>query len=431
MRAYDLILKKRDGNALTEAEIRFLITGCTNGDIPDYQLAAWMMAVYFQGLTEQEATFLTKAMAESGGQVDLSRFGNKTADKHSTGGVGDKTTLITAPIAAACGVIVAKMSGRGLGHTGGTVDKLESIPGFQTEMEQADFLQAVEKTGLAVVGQSGNLAPADKKLYALRDVTATVENSGLIASSIMSKKLAAGAKNIVLDVKFGSGAFMKTKEEAKALARLMVAIGKGAGRNTAAVLTNMKRPLGRNIGNALEVVEAVDTLKGNGPEDLTEVCLTLASKMIELALQKEVKEARRLAETALKNGSALEKLKEMVSAQGGDISYLENPEKFPRASHEIVIKADRDGFVSELDALQIGLACVHLGAGRNKKEDSIDHSAGIVLNKKPGDPVKAGEPLAVLYTSRQAWGEAEALVSEAYKIGEAPEAEPLISGVIL
>lgn len=431
MRMYDLIMKKRQGQSLTDQELRSLISGFTDGRIPDYQMSAMLMAIFFQHLDERETVTLTMAMAQSGDQVDLSQFGNQTADKHSTGGVGDKTTLIAGPIAAACGVIVAKMSGRGLGHTGGTVDKLESIPGFRTELDQNDFFQIVMQTGLAVVGQSGNLAPADKKLYALRDVTATVENRSLIASSIMSKKLAAGARNIVLDVKYGSGAFMKTPEDARALAEAMVSIGNHAGRRTAAVLTNMNLPLGRNIGNALEVIEAVETLAGCGPADLTEVSLTLAAKMISLTTGQDPVSARSTAEKALQTGKALDKLKEMVTAQGGDVSYLEDLTKFQPAAREILICAREDGFVSGLNSEQIGLACVSLGAGRSRKDDKIDPSAGIILHKKTGDAVTAGEPLASLYTNIADAAAAQRLALESYSISaKPPKAEQLIYGVI-
>lgn len=431
MHMYDLIFKKRQGGSLTDEEIRFLIQAYIKDEIPDYQMSALMMAIFFQGLDERETITLTLEMAASGDQVDLSRFGSRTADKHSTGGVGDKTTLITAPIAAACGVIVAKMSGRGLGHTGGTVDKLESIPGFCTEMEPSDFFHTVQHTGIAVVGQSGNLAPADKKLYALRDVTATVENHSLIASSIMSKKLAAGAKNIVLDVKYGSGAFMKTPEDAAKLAHTMVSIGNNAGRNTAAVLTNMDLPLGYNIGNALEVREAIETLKGSGPDDLTTVCLVLGAKMIELSLGKSPEEAYAMAQKALNSGAALAKFIEMVKAQGGDASYIEHPEKFEPATYSFPIKAKQSGYICALNAEQMGLASVYLGAGRQEKEDTIDYSAGIILYKKPGDAVHIGDVLANLYTKQPHADAALALAQQSYIIGQKkPKDVQLIYGVI-
>lgn len=431
MRMYDLIHKKREGFRLTQAEITYIVTGYTQGEIPDYQMSALLMAIYFQGLDEEETVALTLAMAASGRQVDLSAFGSKTADKHSTGGVGDKTTLVAAPIAAACGAVVAKMSGRGLGHTGGTVDKLESIPGFRTELSETEFLNAVRQTGLAVVGQSGNLAPADKKIYALRDVTATVENPALIASSIMSKKLAAGAQNIILDVKYGDGAFMKTPEDAASLARAMVSIGNNAGRRTAAVLTNMQRPLGNAIGNAVEVKEAVETLQGKGPADLTEVSLTLAAKMIAFATGRQQADAMECAREAISSGKALAKLAEMVAAQGGDPAFIHNPALLPVSPHRTQVCAEADGYVSAVQAEQIGLACVRLGAGRSRKEDSIDYGAGIILHKKPGSPVRAGDVMATLYTSQTDAGEAVDMVKSSFMItGTAPEQEKLIYGVI-
>lgn len=431
MYMYDFIVKKRQGGTFTPEELHQLVQEFTAGRIPDYQMSALLMAIFFRGMNHEETVALTLEMARSGDQVDLSRFGNQTADKHSTGGVGDKTTLIAAPMAAACGVVVAKMSGRGLGHTGGTVDKLESIPGFRVEMGQKDFFHAVEKVGLAVIGQSGNLAPADKKIYALRDVTATVENPSLIASSIMSKKLAAGSHNIILDVKYGSGAFMKTPEAARELAQMMVSIGKDAGRNVCAVLTNMNRPLGNCIGNALEIKEAVKTLRGKGPADLTEVSLMLSAKMIALSLEKTDAEAGKLAEDALQSGAAYEKLKEMVAAQGGDIRFLENPDLFPNAGRTVEIKASSSGYISSLDAGQIGRASVYLGAGRTRVGEAIDYSAGIVLHKKPGDSVRAGDTLAVLHTRKERTNEAETLAAASYQISDTPPAqEKLIYEVI-
>lgn len=429
---YDIIEKKRDGGVLSEAELYFFARGAADGSIPDYQLSALLMAIYLKGMNAEETVILTKAMAESGDTVDLSAVDGITVDKHSTGGVGDKTTLIVAPVAAACGVKVAKMSGRGLGHTGGTVDKLESIPGFKTALSREEFFAAVNKNGLAVIGQSGNLCPADKKLYALRDVTATIGNLSLIASSIMSKKLAAGSECIVLDVKTGSGAFMRSRRDAYALAQAMVSIGNTAGRKTRAILTDMDVPLGKAIGNTLEVIEAVEILEGRGDPALYEVCMTLAANMLELAGKGSPEQCRALAESSIRNGSALEKLALMTASQGGDRSYIDNPSKFPRAKHSFEIKAERPGFVGALDALACGTACVLLGAGRVKKEDIIDPLAGIILEKKPSDCVKSGDVLAVLYASSPAlFEDARALVSGAFSITDEPfsPASPIIGTV--
>ena len=398
MRMYDIILKKREGIALTCEEIKFFIKGLVDGSIPDYQVSALMMAVFFKGMNHEETATLTMEMAHSGDMADLSELKGIKVDKHSTGGVGDKTTLIIVPIAAACGVTIAKMSGRGLGHTGGTVDKLESIPGFCTEYDLLDFINIVKKSGLAVIGQSGNLCPADKKLYALRDVTATVDNISLIASSIMSKKIAAGCDRILLDVKVGSGAFMKTKADAVALAKEMVSIGKLVNRKTMALITDMSVPLGNNIGNNLEVIEAVNTLKGKGPEDLTEVCIELASRMIYLGEKAEsLEDAEIKAREAIQNGSALKKLIEMVKAQGGDSSYIENTEKFPKTKYLVEIKAEKDGYITEMNAETIGIAACEAGAGRETKEDVIDPSAGIILYKKTPSFVNIGDTIAVIY----------------------------------
>ncbi len=398
MRVYDIIKKKRDGGELTTAEIDFFIKGYVDGTIPDYQASALCMAIFFMGMTEKETADITMAMAKSGDTVDLSRFGKDSVDKHSTGGVGDKTTLIVAPIVSSLGCIMAKMSGRGLGHTGGTVDKLESIEGFNTALTPDQFFAQVEKTGVAVVGQTGNLTPADKKLYALRDVTATVDSIPLIASSIMSKKLAAGSHTIVLDVKFGSGAFMKTPEDAEALAREMVKIGNNCGRNTSAVITNMERPLGFNIGNALEVKEAIDVLNNNGAEDLKEVCLTLATQIVALSKGISTDEARILTEDALKSGKALLKFKEWIIAQGGNGEWIDNPGLFPSADYTYDVKAPCDGYISKTDAESMGIASVMLGAGRETKDDTIDMSAGIILKKKNGDLVHNGDTIATLYS---------------------------------
>ena len=398
MRMYDIIHKKRNGGELSEEEIRFFIEGYTDESIPDYQAAALCMAVYFRGMTPKETSILTLAMAESGDQIDLGDIEGFTVDKHSTGGVGDKTSLIVVPIVASCGGKVAKMSGRGLGHTGGTVDKLESIPGFRTELNPDDFIKQVNGIGLCIVGQTGELAPADKKLYALRDVTATVESIPLIASSIMSKKLAAGSKGIVLDVKTGSGAFMKTVEESENLAKEMVAIGKSAGRSVTAVITNMDIPLGDSVGNSLEVIEAIKTLKGEGESDLTEVCLTLAAQMLSMVTGEDEKTCYSMAKGAIDNGLAINKLREMISAQGGNANVVDDYSLFKQPKYTAEIFSEYDGYIEHTDAEKIGIASVILGAGREKKGDPIDPSAGIVLKKKTGDYVKKGEPLAVFYT---------------------------------
>lgn len=395
---YDIIHKKRNGGELSEEEIRFFIEGYTDESIPDYQAAALCMAVYFRGMTPKETSILTLAMAESGDQIDLGGIEGFTVDKHSTGGVGDKTSLIVVPIVASCGGKVAKMSGRGLGHTGGTVDKLESIPGFRTELNPDDFIKQVNGIGLCIVGQTGELAPADKKLYALRDVTATVESIPLIASSIMSKKLAAGSKGIVLDVKTGSGAFMKTVEESENLAKEMVAIGKSAGKSVTAVITNMDIPLGDSVGNSLEVIEAIKTLKGEGESDLTEVCLTLAAQMLSMVTGEDEKTCYSMAKGAIDNGLAINKLREMISAQGGNANVVDDYSLFKQPKYTAEIFSECDGYIEHTDAEKIGIASVILGAGREKKGDQIDPSAGIVLKKKTGDYVKKGEPLAVFYT---------------------------------
>lgn len=398
MRMYDIIHKKCNGGELSEEEIRFFIEGYTDESIPDYQAAALCMAVYFRGMTPKETSILTLAMVESGDQIDLGGIEGFTVDKHSTGGVGDKTSLIVVPIVASCGGKVAKMSGRGLGHTGGTVDKLESIPGFRTELNPDDFIKQVNGIGLCIVGQTGELAPADKKLYALRDVTATVESIPLIASSIMSKKLAAGSKGIVLDVKTGSGAFMKTVEESENLAKEMVAIGKSAGRSVTAVITNMDIPLGDSVGNSLEVIEAIKTLKGEGESDLTEVCLTLAAQMLSMVTGEDEKTCYSMAKGAIDNGLAINKLREMISAQGGNANVVDDYSLFKQPKYTAEIFSECDGYIEHTDAEKIGIASVILGAGREKKGDPIDPSAGIVLKKKTGDYVKKGEPLAVFYT---------------------------------
>lgn len=401
MRMYDIIAKKRDGGKLSDAEIAFFVDGYTKGEIPDYQASALMMAIFFKGMTERETVVLTEQMAKSGDELDLSCFGELSVDKHSTGGVGDKTTLIVAPIVASLGGKVAKMSGRGLGHTGGTVDKLESIKGYKTTISSEEFFSQVEDIGISVIGQSGNLTPADKKLYALRDVTATVDSIPLITSSIMSKKIAAGAKNIVLDVKVGSGAFMKTLSDAESLAENMVEIGKGCKRNIAAVLTDMDVPLGRAVGNSLEVKEAIEVLKGNEKGDLYEVSVCLASQMISLTFSISEKEAKQKVIDAIESGAAFEKMRQWISAQGGDVRLLDSPKLFEEAKFKAEIKSERDGYISKMDAAEIGATSVVLGAGRASKQDDIDHSAGIIINKKVGDRVLKGESLATLYTNRK------------------------------
>ncbi len=425
MRAVDLIEKKKQGAAHTAEELRFLVDGFTKGKIPDYQMSAWAMAVCFNGMTGEETALLTQYMAESGDQVDLSALSN-TVDKHSTGGVGDKTTLIVAPLVAALGGTVAKMSGRGLGHTGGTVDKLESIPGYRTALSMEEFLGLSQKHGMVVAGQSGDLAPADKKLYALRDVTATVASVPLIASSIMSKKIAAGAKSIVLDVKCGSGAFMKTVEDAAILAKAMVEIGSACGRNMAALITNMDLPLGSAIGNALEVEEAIAVLKGEGPEDLKEVCIALASQMLSLCQNWSLEQAEEKVKNALKNGAAYAKFEEWIAAQGGDLAAFLERRKVPCRSH--IIAAEKSGYIAAMDAEKIGVAAMLLGAGRTKKEDTIDYDAGILLLKKTGDYVQKGEPIAELFTATvEGFGAAEQCFLNALTIGEeSPHMLPLI-----
>lgn len=402
MRMIDIIEKKRDGKSLSKEEIEFFIKGYTEGDIPDYQASSLAMAIFFQDMNEEERAALTMAMVNSGDVIDLSKVNGIKVDKHSTGGVGDTTTLVLAPLVAAVGVPVAKMSGRGLRHTGGTIDKLESIDGFHVEISEADFIKLVNEDQVAVIGQTGNLTPADKKLYALRDVTGTVNSIPLIASSIMSKKIAAGADAIVLDVKTGNGAFMKTLEDAEALAHAMVSIGNNVGRNTMAIISDMSQPLGRAIGNALELKEAIDTLNGQGPEDLTELVLTLGSQMVVLAERAStLEEARQLLNEAIENGSALDKFKTFLENQGGDASVVDSPELLPTAEYQIDYKAKSSGVVSELIANEIGVASMMLGAGRQTKEDDIDLSVGIVLNKKVGDNVNEGESLLTIHSNRE------------------------------
>lgn len=428
MRMYDVIAKKRNGETLSEEEIRFMIDGYVKGEIPDYQMSAMLMAIYLNGMNDKETATLTSEVAHSGDMVDLSPIEGIKVDKHSTGGVGDKTTLVVAPIVAACGVKVAKMSGRGLGHTGGTVDKMESIPGMRTTLTEEEFFQVVNNTGLSVIGQSGNLAPADKKLYALRDVTATVDSIPLIAASIMSKKLAAGSDCILLDVKTGSGAFMKTLDDSITLAEKMVAIGEHAGKKTMALITNMDIPLGSLIGNSLEVIEAVDTLKGDGPEDLTEVCLQLASGMLFLAGKGDLSACRAMAEKTIADGSALKRLIAMVEAQGGDSSVIKDTSLFQKAPFKLEVKSPKGGYITHMDTERCGIASSMLGAGRITKESEIDFAAGVALKKKVGQSVAEGEVMAVLYTSKEELflASVEEFISAVTISDEKPATEPLI-----
>ena len=400
MRMIDIIEKKRDGKSLTKEEIEFFVNGYTHGEVPDYQASSLAMAIFFQDMNDEERAALTMSMVNSGEKIDLSDINGIKVDKHSTGGVGDTTTLVLAPLVAAVGVPVAKMSGRGLGHTGGTIDKLESVKGFNVEISEKDFIKLVNDNQVAVIGQSGNLTPADKKLYALRDVTGTVNSIPLIASSIMSKKIAAGADAIVLDVKTGSGAFMKTLDDAEALAHAMVRIGNNVGRNMMAIISDMSQPLGNAIGNALELKEAIATLKGNGPKDLTELVLTLGSQMVVLAEQATaLDEARQMLIDAIKTGKALNKFKTFLSNQGGDDSIVDSPEKLPSAKYQVEFKAKKDGYITEIIANEIGVASMMLGAGRQTKEDVIDLGVGIVLNKKVGEHVEKGETILTIHTN--------------------------------
>ena len=433
MNAVDIICKKRDGKELSEAEIEFFIKAYLSGEIPDYQASALLMAIYFRHMSEEETFNLTKVMLHSGDIVDLSDIHGIKVDKHSTGGVGDKVTLIVAPIAASCGIPIAKMSGRGLGFTGGTIDKLESIPGFKTTLEPADFHRQVNEIGIAVIGQSGHIAPADKKLYALRDVTATVENLSLIASSIMSKKLAAGSDAILLDVKCGKGAFMKSEEDAKALAELMCKIGSSQGKKTAAIISDMSEPLGHAVGNSLEVIEAIELLKGNIKGDLLKLCLNISAAMIYLGGGASgIEEGFALAENAISSGRALEKLAEMIEYQGGNKLVIDDYSLFPKAEIYSEIKAESSGYIESIDAECIGLASQHSGAGRASKDDEIDHSAGIRLLAKRGDKVEPSDTIAIVYSSdekklKQACDE----VLKAYTISDyEPTAEPLIRTMI-
>lgn len=433
MQMYDLIMKKRNGGVLDKEEIDFFIDGYTNGRIPDYQVSALMMAIYFQGMDKRETVDLTMAMAGSGDMLDLSDIPGIKCDKHSTGGVGDKTSLALVPMVAACGCKVAKMSGRGLGHTGGTIDKLESFPGFSTSITNDHFVNQVNTVGASIMGQTLDLAPADKKLYALRDVTATVDNLSLIASSIMSKKLASGADAIVLDVKCGSGAFMKTREDAFALAQAMVDIGKGAGRKTMAVISDMDQPLGLAVGNIIEVKEAIDTLRGNGPEDFKCLCMELGSRMLVMSDKAaSIEEAKAMLEEAISSGRALDKLAEFVSAQGGDADFVYDTGKFPATERSIEVKAECSGYISHIACDEMGMVSLVLGGGRATKEDVVDPSVGLVLCKKVGDYVECGDVLATLYSNDPIKEEiAVKRFINAYSFSEnKPESRPFILGTI-
>lgn len=419
MRMVDIIERKRDGHALAKEEIDFFIKGYTKGEIPDYQASAFAMAVLFQGMSAQETAWLTDAMMHSGDTIDLSGIAGVKVDKHSTGGVGDKTSLVLGPLVATCGAKLAKMSGRGLGHTGGTLDKMESVPGMRIALSEEEFKNQVNRIGIAIAGQTAEIDPADKKLYALRDVTGTVESIPLIASSIMSKKLASGSDAILLDVKFGRGAFMKTFEKAEELAKTMVEIGSHLGRDTRAILTDMNQPLGMAIGNALEVKEAIATLQGHGPKDLVELCTQAGGIMLcqaHLASSREEGEAK--IKEALASGAAFEKLCAFFEAQGGDASYIRHPEKFPLAKIQKEIVAEKEGYVEEIDSLGIGLSAMKLGAGRATMDDKIDMSAGILLKKKVGDYVKAGEVLAIAHTNKDNVEEIFKEIHDAFKINE-------------
>ncbi len=432
MRMYDIIQKKRNGIDLTVQEIDYFIDGYTNGRIPDYQAAALCMAIWFKGMTIEETTALTLAIRDSGERLDFSAIRGVRVDKHSTGGVGDKTSLVVAPLVASLGCRVAKMSGRGLGHTGGTIDKLEAIPGFQTDLPTQDFIKTVNAVGVAIVGQTAALAPADKMLYALRDVTATVDSMPLIASSIMGKKLAADDDCILLDVKTGSGAFMKTEQESRALASLMVDIGRRAGKKMCAMLTDMDRPLGHAIGNTLEVLEAIETLQGHGPADLTELCIALAGEMLHMAGHGDSTACYAAAAKALQNGSALQTFAEMVAAQGGNSDFIFHPEKFQRAPYAYTVMATQDGYITAVDCAGYGTAALLLGAGRNRKEDAIDHAAGIWLCAKTGDRVTTGQPIAHLYaaTPHLFPAAAERLLAATVMGQEPPLNRPLILDII-
>ncbi|MDY0064624.1 MAG: pyrimidine-nucleoside phosphorylase [Bacilli bacterium] len=431
MRAVDLIIKKKNGQPLSKQEIHYLIKGYVDGSIPDYQISALLMAICFQGLSSEEQLFLTTEMLESGEKIDLSSISGICVDKHSTGGVGDKTTLVVAPIVAACGLKIAKMSGRGLGHTGGTLDKLESIPGYQINVSSAEFLKQVEEIGIAVIGQTANITPADKKLYALRDVTGTIESLGLIAGSIMSKKLASGANSILLDVKVGDGAFMKTIEEARELAQAMVRIGNGFNRRTVAVLTNMDEPLGYMIGNSLEVIEAIETLKGQGPADLKQLCYDLSAELLMMTrIKLTYEEAIQLIEEKVTSGEALQKLYQMIAYQKGNPNVIVDYSLFGTAPYQYNVLANEEGYIKKIATEDIGIAAMLLGAGREKKEDKIDHRVGIKINKKVGDFVEKGESLAVLYANQEN-SEAENKVKRAFTLQKKKiEKNPIVIDII-
>ncbi|MGV2620348.1 pyrimidine-nucleoside phosphorylase [Halobacillus sp. ACCC02827] len=432
MRMYDVIVKKRDGGELTKEEIEFFVDGYTKGEIPDYQASALTMAIYFQGMTPEETATLTQAMVNSGETIDLSAIDGKKVDKHSTGGVGDKVTFIVGPLVASVGIPVAKMSGRGLGHTGGTLDKLESIAGLEIEMTKERFIENVNKHKLAVAGQTGNLAPADKKLYALRDVTGTVNSLPLIAGSIMSKKIASGADSIVLDVKTGSGAFMKTLEDSEALAREMVDIGNNLGRQTVAVISDMNQPLGFEVGNANEIKEAAEILQGKRVEDLRELSLEIASHMAVLAeVFASYEDAYAALEQNIENGKAFQSLRTLVESQGGDVSMIDNLDLLPKAKYEVAVEAEEAGYIAAIDAESIGIAAMYLGAGRATKDDEINHGVGITLKKKIGDPVKAGEALVVLLSDVETPQDSIDKVKEAYTIAQEKVSKPkLIHNII-
>ncbi|ACB85239.1 pyrimidine-nucleoside phosphorylase [Natranaerobius thermophilus] len=432
MRAYEVIVKKREGGELSSSEIDFLVQGYTRGEIPDYQMSSFLMAAFLQGLNSQETAQLTKSMVHSGEVLDLSRISGIKVDKHSTGGVGDKTTLALAPLVASADLNVAKMSGRGLGHSGGTIDKLEAFLGFTPELSMENFIEQVQKHNLAIVGQTKQLAPADGKIYSLRDVTATVDSIPLIASSIMSKKLAAGTNMIVLDVKVGKGAFMENLEDATALGHEMVNIGKNLGRKTVAVISDMNQPLGRKVGNSLEVQEAIATLKGNGPEDFKELCLNLGAILLNMAEKvTTVTEGKKLLSNKINSGEALAKLEQLVKAQNGDTSGIHNTENLPQAKHYKILTADKSGFITNLDAKKVGLASVNLGAGRATKEDKIDLSVGIELNKKLGDEVSTGDELAkIWYNDEDKLLQAAPILEDAFDISESASGKSLIYGMI-
>lgn len=431
VRMIDIITKKRDNVELTKEEIKTFVEGYTNGDIPDYQASSLLMAIFLNGMTKDEVSALTMEMVDSGDKIDLSDINGVKVDKHSTGGVGDTTTLVLAPLVAAVGVPVPKMSGRGLGHTGGTVDKLEAMEGFHVELSQEEFVNLVNEQKLALVGQSGNLTPADKLIYALRDVTGTVNSIPLIASSIMSKKIAAGADGIVLDVKVGDGAFMKNEKDAEALAHTMVQIGNSVGRNTMAVISSMEEPLGYAIGNALEVIEAIDALKGEGPEDLTELSLVLGSQMVVLGKKADtLEEAREMLEKAIEDGSALEKFRQLIESQGGNGDVIDDYNLLPTAEYKVEVKSDISGYVTQIESENMGVAASILGAGRETKESEIDLAVGIVLEKKVGDKVEAGDTLAVVHSNKENVDDVIERVKKCYSFGDDEVHPTLIKKVI-